>query len=397
MRTLSQPNDSKMVLLVLDGLGGLSMEPAGPTELEAARTPHLDRLAAEGTLGRIVPIRRGFTPGSGPAHLALFGYDPIASQVGRGVMEASGVGLSVSGTEVAARGNLCTVDSVGRISDRRAGRIPSEAAIPLIERLSLVSVPGAEIEIRHLKEHRFTMVMRGEGLRADIGDTDPQQTGVPALRVVARSKAAQHTAGLFNQWVDAARLALANEKAANMVTLRGFASDPQLPSFKDMYSLHAACIAVYPMYRGVSHLAGMHTVSFAGDSPTDQFSALRSEREHYDFFFVHIKATDSRGEDGDFDGKVAVIEAVDNALPELLESHPDVLIVTGDHSTPARMRAHSWHPVPLLLWAPGTVREDAATTFSESTCTAGGLGLLAATDVLPLMLAHAGRLGKFGA
>ena len=397
MHTLFQTNDSKMVLLVLDGLGGLSMEPTGPTELEAAHTPHLDQLASEGTLGQITPIRHGITPGSGPAHLALFGYDPIKTKVGRGIMEASGVGLTVGTTDVAARGNLCTMDSTGLIIDRRAGRISSKNAIPLIEQLGLLSIPDAEFKIRHVKEHRFTIVMSGSGLSAEIVDTDPQHTGMPAPSAVARSKSATRSVHLINQWIDAAQLSLADEKEANMVTLRGFSSDPQLPSFKDMYALHACSIAVYPMYRGLSQLAGMHTISFDGDSPSDQFSVFCTERANYDFFFVHIKETDSCGEDGDFDGKVAAIEAVDRALPELLHGHPDVLVVTGDHSTPARMRSHSWHPVPLLLWAPHTVREDTATAFGESNCATGGLGSLTAMDVLPLMLAHVGRLAKFGA
>ncbi|HJN42031.1 MAG: 2,3-bisphosphoglycerate-independent phosphoglycerate mutase [Anaerolineales bacterium] len=395
MHALSQPNDTKMVLLVLDGLGGLPMQPGGPTELEAARTPQLDRLAAEGVLGQIIPILRGITPGSGPAHLALFGYDPLVHQAGRGVLEANGVGLLVGAADVAARGNFCTLDATGRVSDRRAGRISSKIAVPLVERLSAVNVPSAEIEIRHVKEYRFAMVMRGAGLHADIADTDPQQTGVPLLAAVAHSDGAQHTAALFNQWIEAARPVLSDQAAANMFTLRGFSSDPQLPSFEQLYSLNAACIATYPMYLGVARLAGMQPL-LSGDTPEKQFTTLRAARADYDFVFVHIKSTDSRGEDGDFDGKVAVIEALDRALPQLLECRPDVLVVTGDHSTPARMRAHSWHPVPLLLWAPETVRPDAAAAFGEDTCASGGLGTFAATDLLALMLAHAGRLCKYG-
>ena len=397
MRALSQPNQTKLVLLVLDGLGGLSMESGGPTELEAARTPQLDRLAAEGALGQIAPFHPGVTLGSGPAHLALFGYDPIVYPVGRGVLEASGVGLPVGKGDVAARGNFCTVQSDGHISDRRSGRISTEDAIPLVERLSAVNVRGVEIEVRHVKEYRFAMVMRGANLHANIADTDPQRNGLAPLPAVAQSEAANHTAELVNQWIGAARSALADQQAANMLTLRGFSSDPQLPSFTDIYSLKAGCIAVYPMYRGVSRLAGMHIIPFSGDSPTDQINAYRAEYENYDFVFVHVKTTDSHGEDGDFDGKLDVIEAVDSALPGLLETRPDVLVVTGDHSTPARMRTHSWHPVPFLLWAPDTVRQDAAKTFGETTCAAGGLGSFPATDVLPLMLAHSGRLGKFGA
>lgn len=373
------------------------MRPGGPTELEAAHTPHLDQLACNGALGEIVPIRSGVTPGSGPAHLALFGYNPVTNQIGRGVLEAAGVGMPVSTTDIAMRGNFCTVGSDGRITDRRAGRISSQEAIPLVEQLSAVKIPGIDLELRHLREHRFVGVMRGEGLNPDIADTDPQQTGVPPLLAVARSEEAKPTAYIVNQWIDAARQTLQHQPDANMFTLRGFSSNPQLVSFTDNYSLNACSIAVYPMYRGLARLAGMHIVPLKGDRPSDQFATMTTERENYDFFFVHIKETDSRGEDGDFEGKVSVIEAVDSALPALLEGRPDVLVVTGDHSTPARMRSHSWHPVPLLIWAPGSVREDRSTTFGETACAAGGLGLLKAIDVLPLMLAHAGRLRKYGA
>jgi 2,3-bisphosphoglycerate-independent phosphoglycerate mutase len=328
--------------------------------------------------------------------MALFGYDPISNHIGRGVAEAAGVGLQVGTEDVAARGNFCTVDRTGRITDRRAGRIASEVALPLVERLGTLNVPGAEIEIRHVREYRFVLVMHGTGLHADITDTDPQQTGVPPRPVVARSEIASNTADLFNQWIHAAGRTLVDQMDANMVTLRGFASDPQLSSFKEMYALDAASITVYPMYRGVSLLAGMQTITFAGESPGDQFAAVRAEIDNHNFFLIHIKATDSCGEEGDFKGKVAVIEAVDSALPALLHSEPDVIVVTGDHSTPARMRSHSWHPVPLLLWAPETARQDRASEFGETACTTGGLGSFPATDVVPLMLAHGRRLSKFG-
>ena len=394
--SLTQPNNTKLVLVVMDGLGGLPLQLGGQTELETAVTPHLDQLASDGTVGQIVPLLTGVTPGSTPAHMALFGYDSISYPVGRGVAEAAGMGLQVGAADVAARGNFCTVDRTGRITDRRAERIATEDALPLVERLSTVSVPGADIEIRHVREYRFVLVMRGSSLHADITDTDPQQTGVTPRPVIARSAIAKHTADLFNQWIRAAGRTLAGETQANMVTLRGFSSDPCIPSFTDRYRLNAASVTVYPMYRGVSHLAGMKSVTFAGESPAEQFAAVRAEIDNYDFVLIHIKGTDRCGEDGDFHGKVAVIEAVDSALPILFDCGPDVIAVTGDHSTPARMRSHSWHPVPLLLWAPDTARQDGAREFGESACTTGGLGSLPATDLVPLMLAHGRRLSKFG-
>jgi 2,3-bisphosphoglycerate-independent phosphoglycerate mutase len=384
-------------LLILDGLGGLSIEPGGPTELESANTPNFDRLAGKGALGQITPIRHGITPGSGPAHLALFGYDPVDYDVGRGVLEASGIGLRVNKGDVAARGNFCTLDKDGKIIDRRAGRIPTEEAIPIVEKLSTVEIPGVKTDVQHVKEYRFAVVMRGEGLEPDLNDTDPQRTGVAPLPVEAQSPNSTRAADLFNDWVTKARNVLSTEEKANALTLRGFSTDPGLPQVHDVFGINAACIAVYPMYRGVSHLVGMQILQFDGDRPEDEFKSASMNWGRYDFFFIHIKKTDSKGEDGDFEGKVAEIEAVDAALPELLRMNPDVLAITGDHSTPARMKVHSWHPVPLLLWAPDTIREDDQRLFGESYCARGGLGTFPSTSLMPLLLAHAGKLEKYGA
>ena len=399
LKPLLRPNGSKIVLLVMDGLGGLPIEPNGPTELEFAKTPNMDKLAAEGTLGQTIPIRPGLTPGSGPAHLALFGYDPLHHPVGRGVLSALGVGLEVHPGDVAARGNFCTMDAEGKITDRRAGRIPSEESAPLVEKLAQIKIPGVQIDVRQVKEYRFVVVMRGEGLSPDLADTDPQITGVPPLPVktTTDSPAARRTAELFNQWIAEARKLLADQPKANCVTLRGFATDPELPKFDESYGLKAACVAVYPMYKGVARLVGMDIISFEGESPEDEFAAVAEHWDEYDFFFVHIKKTDSKGEDGDFEGKAHIIESVDAALPKLLALKPDVLMVTGDHSTPAKLRSHSWHPVPFLLWAPASARPDAQTRFGETACAQGGLGTFQAHDAMPLALAHALRLEKFGA
>jgi 2,3-bisphosphoglycerate-independent phosphoglycerate mutase len=387
----------KIVLLVMDGLGGLPIEPGGATELEAAHKPNLDQLATEGMLGQIVPIRAGITPGSGPAHLALFGYDPLQYEIGRGVLEAAGVGLYVSKGDVAARGNFVTLDAAGNIIDRRAGRIPSEESAPVVEKLKKVTLPSVEMEVRLVREYRFAVAMRGAGLNPDIADTDPQKTGVPPLPAIARTPAAERTADLFNQWMAKARAAIADHPKANGMTLRGFATDPNFPSFPQAYGLRAACISVYPMYKGVASLVGMDLIDFSGETPEDEFAALARVWNDYDFFFIHIKKTDSKGEDGDYWGQVHVIEGVDSALPKLLELKPDVLMVTGDHSTPALLKTHSWHPVPFLLWAPASVRPDDQMHFGERACARGGLGTFPALDAMPLALAHALKLEKFGA
>ena len=394
---LLRQENTKIVLMVMDGLGGLPIVPGGPTELEAASTPNMDRLAAEGTLGQTIPIRPGITPGSGPAHLALFGYDPLVHEIGRGTLEAVGVGLEVRKGDVAARGNFCTLDAEGKITDRRAGRIPTPEALPIVDKLQSIQLPGVEIQVRHVKEYRFAVVMRGEGLSPEIDDTDPQVTGVPPLAIQATSAKAERAASLFRQWIAQAQKIIADQPKANGLTLRGFATHPGLVSYQEAYGLNAACVAVYPMYRGVSQLVGMDIIQFKGENPEDEFAALARVWKDYDFFFVHIKKTDSKGEDGDFTGKAKFIESVDAALPRLLELNPDVLIITGDHSTPARLRTHSWHPVPFLLWAPATARPDDQKMFGERACAHGGYGTMPAIDTMPLALAHAQRLNKFGA
>ena len=390
------PADTKILLLVLDGLGGLPRERTGLTELETARTPNLDALLPEGGCGLHDPVARGITPGSGPGHLGLFGYDPLAYTIGRGVLEALGVEFDLRDGDVAARGNFCTVDERGNIADRRAGRIPTEESAPLCERLNEIQVPGARWFVRPVKEHRFLVVARPDEPGAgDIDDTDPEMTGVPPLPVTARSEASRPLAGMFAAWVEAAREALASQPRGNMVLLRGFARLPDWPRFPDVFGVRAFAAAAYPMYRGVARLVGMEAAAV-----DDSLDALAGELERrigdHDFFFLHVKGTDKAGEDGDFDRKVRVIEEVDSIVPRLLAAGPDVVLVTGDHSTPALMRSHSWHPVPFLLHG-GPGRSENATAFGETACQAGSLGRLRSWELMPLAMARAGRLAKFGA
>ena len=398
MRRLALKDGGKILVLVMDGLGGLPREQGGQTELEAAHTPNMDRLAREGSLGLSIPVARGVAPGSGPAHLALFGYDPLVYEIGRGVLEATGIGLHVNPGDVAIRGNFCTVDDNGIITDRRAGRISTEEGAKRVEVLKDIVLPGVSIDIEIAKEYRFAMVLRGEGLSGAIADTDPQQTGVAPLPARATDPAAEKTAALVNQWLAEARKRLKGHEPANMATLRGFAEEPGLPKYSDVYKLKSACVAVYPMYKGVARLVGMDIIeTTAHDSTQDEFDKVAQIWNDYDFIFCHIKYTDSRGEDGDFDAKVKVIEGVDAALPTLLGLNPDVLIITGDHSTPAAYKAHSWHPVPTLLWAPETHMPDRGQSYGERECMTGALGQFPATDLMPLALGHAKRLQKFGA
>jgi 2,3-bisphosphoglycerate-independent phosphoglycerate mutase len=397
LKPLLEDNGSKIVLLVMDGLGGIATTPEGKTALESAQKPNLDRLAKEGCLGQTIPVRYGITPGSGPAHLALFGYEPLEYMIGRGALEAAGINLPVKAGDVAARGNLCSLDKNGNITDRRAGRISHQDAAPVVERLNQVKIPGVEIEVRHVKEYRFAVVMRGKGLDPELSETDPQMIGVPPLPVEALRPEAKKAAQLMNAWIEAAHQAIADQPVANGFLLRGFATDPGLPSYQDAYKLRAACIAEYPMYKGVSRLVGMDVIEIEGAGPEATFKTAQKHWGNYDFFFIHVKKTDSYGEDGNLAGKSGIIEGVDQALPILLDLKPDVLIVTGDHSTPALLKTHSWHPVPFLLWAPRTHRTDLETSFGERNCARGGLGTFPAVETMSLALAHAGRLQKFGA
>jgi len=398
MRQLAKKDGGKIILLVLDGLGGMPMNEYAESSLEFAHTPNMDRLATEGTLGLSHPISRGITPGSGPAHLSLFGYDPLGTPVGRGVLSALGIGFDLKPEDVAARGNFCTVDSSGLITDRRAGRISSEVALPLVTKLDQIVIPSVDAFALQVKEYRFTLVLRGDGLNGMLADTDPQAIGKAPLPVRALESEATRTAELVQAWLDQASEVLRDSHPANMVTLRGFGQDPILPKFDEVYKLKAACVAVYPMYKGVSRLVGMDILETAADfTPRDEFKVVEDHWDDYDFFFVHIKPTDSRGEDGDFEAKAAVIESVDRVLNVLLDLNPDVLIITGDHSTPAKLRSHSWHPVPTLLWAPGSHLPDYTRSYGEREAQRGGLGHFMAHDVMPLAMAHALRLEKYGA
>ncbi len=395
VRQLKVQNKSKIVLLVADGLGGLPIEPGGPTELEAAKTPNLDNLAKRGVQGSLYPVAPGITPGSGPGHLSLFGYDPVQHLIGRGALEATGVGFKLGPQDVAVRCNFCTLDAQGNISDRRAGRIPTEESAPLAISLRRVKVPGVEIFVEPVKEHRFVVIFRGEGLGGNLSDTDPQVTGVPPLDPVAHDPQSRRTAEVAKQFVAAAQKLLAGQKKANGLTMRGFAAAPKIDSYEEVYGLKAAAIAVYPMYKGLAQLVGMEVVGSPA-SLAEEIDVLEKAWNDYDFFFVHFKYTDSRGEDGDFAEKVRMIEQFDAIVPRIMALHPTVLVVTGDHSTPARLASHSWHPVPTLLVA-DTCRPDGQPAFGEKYALGGGLGHFPGVNLMPLALAHAERLAKFGA
>ena len=395
IKIIAKPSPAKIVLLVIDGLGGLPNPQTGKTELETANTPNLDQLATKAICGLIDPVSPGITPGSAPGHLALFGYDPLSFNIGRGTLEAIGIDFDLESGDVAARGNLCTVDEAGLVTDRRAGRIPTDKCAELCQLLDGLVIDNVKIIVRPVKEHRFIVVFRGEGLASDISDSDPQQTGVAPRVITALHPQASRTASIASQFIAQAKAILAGHHPANMVLLRGFSQRPQFPKMGEIYKLKPAAIASYPMYLGLAKLVGMEVLE-TGTSIEDEFVTLKRNYANYDFFFLHIKGTDSAGEDGDFDRKVRIIEQVDNALSQLMSLEPDVLVVTGDHSTPALLKGHSWHPVPILLYSKWC-RPDRVGEFSESACASGGLGRFPATQVMLLAMANALKLTKFGA
>ena len=386
----------KVLLYVLDGLGGLPRRPGGPTELEAARTPNLDELARGGTCGLHDPVAPGITPGSGPGHLALFGYDPLVYETGRGVLEALGIEFPLGPGDIAVRANFCTVDARGRVADRRAGRIPCQEAAPLTERLHGIELDGARCSVRHVKEHRFVLVLHPDAATGDaVNDTDTGQTGRPPRVPAARDAPSEPTARLLAAWLRAAADRLADQPRANMALLRGVSARPDWPSFRAVFGMRAAAAAAYPMYRGAARLVGMDARAAPKGAPP-LAAALNARIADYDFFFLHFKPPDKAGEDGDFDRKVAAIEEADAIVPDLVNAGPEVILVTGDHSTPATMSSHSWHPVPFLIHG-GPARADAATSFGETACASGAHGRVRACDLMRLAAARAGRLAKFGA
>ena len=381
-------------MLVVDGLGGMAHPGTGRSELETASLPNLDALARRSACGLTTPVAPGVTPGSGPGHLALFGYDPVKYLTGRGVLEALGIGVELGADDVAVRGNLCTVDADGLLVDRRAGRIPTAESAALVRKLDAIRVSGAEAAAYPVRDHRFVLTLSGPGLEDDVSETDPQAEGVTPLEATAGSAGSAATAAAANEFAAKAREALSGRERANMVTLRGFSKLPSLPDMGRAYGLNPAAIAAYPMYRGLASLAGMRVLP-TGDSFDDELDTLADIWVEHDYFFLHYKPADAAGEDGDFDAKVAALEDLDARVPRILDLGPDVLVVAGDHSTPAVLGAHSWHPVPFLV-SSALTRGDGVEAFTERACAAGSIGRVAATHAMMLALAHAGKLRKYG-
>ena len=385
---------SKIVLLVADGLGGLPHPDTRKSELETAHIPNLDALAQRSACGLTTPVEIGVAPGSGPGHLALFGYNPLKYLIGRGALEALGIGAELLPGDVAARGNFCTVDDDGLLTDRRAGRIRTELSAPLCQRLDSIEIPGVQVDVMPVQDYRFVLRLRGEGLSEAVEETDPQREGLPPRPARALEPGAERTAEIVQEFVSQAGRLLSEEQPANMVLLRGWAQLPNLPEFGRVYHLNPAAIAAYPMYRGLASVASMRIIP-TGMTFGDEVDTLHANWNDHDFFFIHYKPADAAGEDGDFDGKVKCLEELDRHIPRILDLEPDVLMVAGDHSTPAVMASHSWHPVPFMLHSQLTLGEG-VDGFNERACAQGSIGRIPAETIMLLALSHSGKLGKFG-
>ncbi len=394
LKSIVTKNETKLVLLVMDGIGDLPID--GKTPLMAASTPNLDALAKESELGQTIPVVYGVTPGSGPGHLSLFGYDPIKYQIGRGILEALGTGVEVGEKDVVARGNFATIKD-GVVIDRRAGRPPTEESAKVVEILNenIKEIDGVKVTFYPGKEHRFVVKFTADGLSDAVSDADPQKEGKEMEWAKALKPEAERMAEIVNKLIKRIGEVLKDQPKMNWALLRGFSKYPRLPQFSDVYKVKSAAIATYPMYKGIAKLVGMEVLD-AGTTVDDEFETLKKHWNDFDFFYLHIKKTDSYGEDGNFEAKVKVIEEVDRNIPKLLKLNPDVIVVTGDHSTPCLMKSHSWHPVPYMIRSK-FVRKGASEKFDEFECARGVLGTFYAVDSMMLMLAHAQRLEKYGA
>lgn len=394
MMGLSEKTPSRICMIVVDGLGGIPVN--GKTELEAAVRPNLDAFAKESVCGRNVPVALGITPGSGPGHLALFGYNPMTYQIGRGVLEALGIGLEMTEFDMAARANFATLKE-GLIVDRRAGRIPTEENERLVKKLSekITEIDDVKVKIFPGKEHRFVVMFTGENLCGDLADADPQKEGLPPLECKNISEASSRAARIVNAFITRLNEALEGEAVANTALMRGFACLPDIPKMSELYKLKCGAFATYPMYKGLSSLVGMDIVD-CGTTPESQLEALKNKGSVFDFIYYHYKYTDSRGEDGDFEGKVKAIEAFDKLLPEIISQNFDVVCITADHSTPAKMSAHSWHPCPIAIKSKYEIADDIS-VFSERAFENGSIGRIWSADIMPILMANALKLKKFGA
>lgn len=404
----------KVIFVICDGLADRPIpELGGLTPLEAAPTPHLDKLAYEAECGMMHTLGRGKTPGSDTAHLTLFGYDIATSYSGRGPIEVAGLGMELKHGDVALRGNMGTVID-GMITDRRAGRI--RVVTPVCEALDGMEIDGVTFIVKPGTAHRAGVIIRGEGLSDAIIDADPHVPDVPIRTVTPTDDTpeAKKTADVLNKFLARAHEVLkdhqfnkdriaAGDLPANYLLVRGAGQYKQVESFEKRYGLSACCIAGGGLYKGIGAFLGMDILEVPGATAlpdTDieaKFKLAVDSLKKYDFVFVHVKAADSLGEDGDHAGKRDFIARIDQAVPVLAGRPDDTLLVwTADHTTPCEMKAHSADPVPIMYHG-GAVRTDRVESFGERACGEGGLGFISGLDLMPQVMNLLGKLHLVGA
>lgn len=398
LQKLTIKTDSKIAMVIMDGLGGAIHPEKNSTELEAALHPNLDALAKKSACGLQVPVGTGITPGSGPGHLGLFGYDPLQYPIGRGLLDTIGIEVPLTPEDLVARGNFATLDLEKNVlMDRRAGRIPTEKNAEICKLLNNMDVDGVKIIVTPVREHRVSVIFRGSDLSDALSDADPQKEGLAPIPAGVLEQKAERTANIVNRFLEESRKRLKSQSKANCLLLRGFSKMVHLPSFSEIYKLNPAAIAIYPMYRGLASLAGMKVIKVKKETLAGEFQTLKENWNSHDFFFLHFKATDSAGEDGNFEKKVSAIEEMDREIKALLELDPDVIVISGDHSTPSTMAAHSWHPVPVLIYSKAALYRGPEKFSEYEFAKSGILGRIASCEIMPLAMAHAGKLLKYGA
>ncbi|MFB6490483.1 MAG: 2,3-bisphosphoglycerate-independent phosphoglycerate mutase [Thermoproteus sp. AZ2] len=400
--------------------GGGDRPRNGVTPFFIALKPVIDRLASLGSCGIMDPISPGVRPGSDTSHLALFGYDPYRYYTGRGAFEALGAGVELRPGDVAFRTNLATIDAKGIVVDRRAGRYVAPEEAREVE--AIMAKIGEEVERRFgvsvvyksTVEHRGVLVLRGP-VSHKVSDTDPHKVGEPLApaKPLDGGKEAQTTAEVVNEitrlFVEYSkgleankRRSERNEPLINAILIRGGGYMPAIEPLAQRYRVRAAAIAGVALIRGVAKSVGMDVYAAEGLGGTkfDKFeAAVRLAidlMKRYDLVFLHVKGTDSASHDGDFKGKVSVVERLDEALrpyAEILEEN--YVVVTSDHATPVAVMEHTGEPVPIMLYGPDVVRDD-VTRFSELTCWRGALGRIRGIDVMPTLASYLGVSEKFG-